>query len=368
MPHLILPDHVPPAAWLAEAATAVLVTLWLITMIVRAVSRRMSGQRLDQPLTWIAAGVATGLSAYRMWHVAADTVHLNGPARIVLFAFAELALIAEAVRARRTWRASEGASTGPDGVAVWVIAAGAGVVSALDSDNPIGALIGLSAPLLAAWLWHRGLHSDPDMPVIRKAREITSWLPVVRRTLVRLGVLAPRSGSVTDTDRRHRLDRLVRASWKLHTTTAVHETRPYRRALSRHTRAVLAASTVLDAAGREYVQTQLATLFSARNGTHPDAVGHINPWGLFRITDDEPIPYIPTVREAQDAGTLPVIPTELINGAVLPFRPPAPARRTAVMDAIEADPEADNLTIVARTGASLRTVQRARAALSRKDN
>jgi hypothetical protein len=248
-----------------------------------AISRRDRwANRFDLALTVLAAGVATGVAANGMWRVAGDALKLDGPVRALLFAFAEVGLVVSAIRARRNYLRS--GATGPDGMAVWVIAVGSGVVSATDAHATPAVLVRLAAPILAAWLWHRGLHATTTG--VRR-RDTVTWRVTPRRILAALRIVEPGDVGIADVDRRRQLDRVVRAAHRLHTTRSALRRRWAQRTLTRATRAARGA---LDDDGRELVRARLATLYAAERGTAPAAVATLDPWSVGNPLSPRPLP------------------------------------------------------------------------------
>src|SRR6478609_1947774 len=80
------------------------------------VARYIAPRPIEDVLTVVAASIATGVSAQGMWRFSGDVLGLDGPLRLLLFAFIEVAIITSAVRARRNMR--ENYSAGIDGIAV----------------------------------------------------------------------------------------------------------------------------------------------------------------------------------------------------------------------------------------------------------
>lgn len=200
--------------WHALAAVGVL--LLLTTLVIRAVRRAVrrvtEGSDGQTVLTVAVAGIATGVSANGMWNVFGDTLGMNVMGRLAGFAFIELALVVSALRARASLRAT--GSVGVDGVAVWVLAAGSGVVSALDQPGAVGKMIRLGAPLLAAWLWERGL--APDRRVARGGVvSPVAWRFTRHRVAVWLRLADPIERTAPEVDRARRLARLTRARLRL---------------------------------------------------------------------------------------------------------------------------------------------------------
>ena len=124
-------DYLPPpwAVWIAACALALLLVVLAAATIRaahRAIRRAWKARRPKEPatladvLTWAAAGIATGVSAQGMWKFAGDVLGLDGPLRLLLFAFIEIGVVTSAVRARKNVK--ENYSAGIDGVAVWFLA------------------------------------------------------------------------------------------------------------------------------------------------------------------------------------------------------------------------------------------------------
>src|SRR5690606_39242849 len=145
------------AAVLAITAlvTGVIVTRRAVRTITRYVRALTHGRSAEDILTVVAATIATGVSAQGMWNFFGDVLHVIWPLRLVFFAFIEVAVGTSAVRARRSMR--EKYSAGIDGIAVWALATLTAVLSALDAASHAEAVFRLAAPLVAAWLWERGM-------------------------------------------------------------------------------------------------------------------------------------------------------------------------------------------------------------------
>src|SRR5260370_33178620 len=101
-----------------------------------------------------------------MWQVVSDALHLPVWLQVGVFAFAEIAIVTSAIRARRTL--IDTGSTGVDGPAVWALAGLSAALSALDARHPVEGLLRLAAPMVAAWLGERGLAPQRRHP--RRAR------------------------------------------------------------------------------------------------------------------------------------------------------------------------------------------------------
>jgi hypothetical protein len=264
--------------WLAAAGGVLLVT---VVFVVAMTGRRRSGGHPGETLlTLAAAGIATGVSATGMWNVVGDALGMGGPGRVALFAFLEIAVAVSAMRARRCLR--EHGTVGVDGAAVWALAGLSAALSALDSGSAKEVVLRLAAPLVAAWLWERGLAAD------RRALETgrrggIAWRVSIERVLVWLRLAEPAAREVGEVDRARRLGRLVRAAWRYHTLIAAGAGR--RRtgwAAARLRRRTAAAGVHLglgaDDTVRALVRAQLAALYQVQDGTAPSALADLSPW------------------------------------------------------------------------------------------
>jgi hypothetical protein len=202
-----------PLAAVAAAALAItaVVIIWRAARAAgRAVRRVTTRHQPDDVLTFVAAGLITGLQSQGMWRFFRDTLHLAPALRIMMFAVFELAMLVCALRARRSVKA--GRSAGVDGAAVWSLATLSGVLSATDAWPSFGGvLVRLSAPYAAAFLWERGLSIERR----RSGRSTIHWRITPERVLVRLGVAEPTDRTATDVDAHRRLYRVARAAKNL---------------------------------------------------------------------------------------------------------------------------------------------------------
>lgn len=205
---------VPDIVWAAVAATVVLFLLWQTKRaIVRAA---LPGADL---LTYLAAGIATGVSAQGMWHFFEVVFPgLPVPLRVALFAFIEIGMLASAVRARKNMRDSaERAKTDPtvrpsagiDGTAVWALTALTAVLSSLEAASPPEFIFRLAAPLVAAWLWERGMAIERQRIT---GRSRIHWRITPERFFVRLGLAEPTDRSASEVDAHRRLTRVALAA------------------------------------------------------------------------------------------------------------------------------------------------------------
>ena len=242
-------------------------------------SARVPGRRLDNVLTLLAAGVAESVGATGIWALF-SVLGLPLWARVALFAFLSLATLTSALRARRNLRRPP-YRAGVDGVAVWVLACLSAVLSALDSHSLPEVAVRLAAPLVAAWLWHRGLAgaaAEQHEPV-RRIR----WRVSVERVAVWLRLADASDRSAGDVDVARWLGTVARAAVRLDAHKASkHAAWRIRRARRRLRRATLAAGAhvglgtnpMLRAQLREY----LAVLYQIEDQTSRAAVQELTPW------------------------------------------------------------------------------------------
>jgi hypothetical protein len=160
-------------------------------------------------LTIVAACIATGVSAQGMWRFSGDVLGFDGPLRLLLFAFIEVAVITSAVRARRNMR--ENYSAGIDGVAVWALTGLTAVLSSMDARSLAEAVFRLAAPLVAAWLWERGMAIERHR-ITGRAR--INWRLTPERMLVRAGLAEASDRTAGEVDTHRRLTRVALAAKK----------------------------------------------------------------------------------------------------------------------------------------------------------
>ncbi|MDX3111678.1 hypothetical protein [Nonomuraea angiospora] len=175
-------------------------TAWLF-------SRYVANRPIEDVLTIVAASIATGVSAQGMWRFSGDVLGLDGPLRLLLFAFIEVAIITSAVRARRNMR--ENFSAGIDGIAVWALTCLTAVLSSMDARSLPEAVFRLAAPLVAAWLWERGMAIERHR--IRGTGRI-NWRLTPERLLVRVGLAEVSDRTASEVDAHRRLTRVALAA------------------------------------------------------------------------------------------------------------------------------------------------------------
>lgn len=261
--------YLPPVWvwWIIGGACCVVVT-WLLTRrLLRASGKAwtagrayLSSRSIEDVLTVVAASIATGVSAQGMWRFAEDVLGLDGPLRLLLFAFIEVAIITSAVRARRNMR--ENFSAGIDGIAVWALTCLTAVLSSMDARSLPEAVFRLAAPLVAAWLWERGMAIERHR--IRGTGRI-NWRLTPERIFVRLGLAEASDRTAGEVDTQRRLTRVALAAKRAKVLRDVGAPqRKVRGALAKLDKVMdqALARTGLDASMQERVRDQVAALYS----------------------------------------------------------------------------------------------------------
>jgi len=272
-------------------------------------------------LTVVAAGLATAVSASGMWKFFTDILG-DSPLRYAFFWFIEVALFASALLARaRLLRDPANASTGVDGIAVWVFASLTASLSALDSDSFREVCLRLAAPLVAAWMWERALAAERNARTGTTARRI-HWTLTLERVFVWLRLAEAQGRDVTEIDRVRRRARLGRA--RLHLYLLQGKETSARRLRRAHNKVIRRAMQAAEHAGladipdaateREAIQMYMATIYGIVDATSPEAVAHLNAW---HTTRPAPIHETPGIAHANPGTTL--TPTEPAT-ALLPQR------------------------------------------------
>lgn len=205
----------------AVIAGVALLVLWLVYLIIRKITggifravryvvlRWVTPRAPEDILTVVAAAIATGVSAEGMWRFAGDVLSFGGFLRVCLFGFIEVGMMANAVRARRNMRAT--GSAGVDGLAVWMFTCLSAVLSAMDAKSFPETIFRLIAPLVAAWLWERGMSIERQRLT---GRTRINWRVTPERVLVRIGLAESSDRTATEVDTHRRLTRVAQAAKK----------------------------------------------------------------------------------------------------------------------------------------------------------
>ncbi|MFF0771008.1 hypothetical protein ACFYUK_19135 [Nonomuraea wenchangensis] len=197
------------AAALAALALAFLLLRLLSRAVAWLVARYVAPRPVEDVLTVVSASIATGVSAQGMWRFSGDVLGFDGPLRLLLFAFIEVAMVTSAVRARRNMRVTHKA--GIDGLAVWALTGLSAVLSAMDSRSFPEAVFRLAAPIVAAWLWERGMAIERQKLT---GRTRINWRLTPERVLVRVGLAESSDRTATEVDTHRRLTRVALAAKK----------------------------------------------------------------------------------------------------------------------------------------------------------
>ncbi|GAA3796688.1 hypothetical protein GCM10022226_15050 [Sphaerisporangium flaviroseum] len=205
-------DHPVGTATICVSALVVMVLAFFALRaayraVARAYRRFAENRSAEDILTIVAASIATGVSAQGMWRFAGDVLGFDGPLRLLLFAFIEVAVITSAVRARRNMR--ENYSAGIDGMAVWALTSLSAILSSLDARSPAEAIFRLAAPLVAAWLWERGMAIERHRIT---GRSRIKWRLTPERAMVRLGLAEVSDRTASEVDAHRRLTRVALAA------------------------------------------------------------------------------------------------------------------------------------------------------------
>ncbi|WP_433235615.1 hypothetical protein ACQPYK_25655 [Streptosporangium sp. CA-135522] len=251
------------------AAVAALV-LWLAYLIgrkllggiSRAVRRWVVPRPAEDILTIVAASIATGVSAQGMWRFSGDVLGFDGPLQVGLFAFIEVAMVTSAVRARRNMR--ENFKAGVDGLAVWALTGLSAVLSSMDAASFAESIFRMAAPLVAAWLWERGMAIERQRLT---GRTRINWRLTPERALVRVGLAESSDRTASEVDTHRRLTRVALAAKRARALREVGASdRKQRAALVRldkaMDRAVEHTGLVQDKAKQERLLAQIGALYN----------------------------------------------------------------------------------------------------------
>ena len=328
-PGIHRPDLATLPAWAWPAAVAGAVVLLLVagyalgrrrnrraieptTSVPTTASGTGRSRWVETGLTLAAAGIATAVAVSGMWRVFGDVLGFTGPGRIALAGFLEIALMVSAIRARRALR--DHGSVGVDGAAVWAMALLSAVLAAADAQG-LAKAVRFAAPLVAAWLWERGLAAERR--AARGPRAAVAWRWTRARLAVRLGLADPAARTVDDIDRTRRLATLTRARIRLAVLEAsplprplaVITAQPLRIAfaawrLQRHALAAVEHLHLgLDPVVTGTIRTTVAAVVGVRAATTPAALESASPWAD-RSANDRPDGWTPIDPAPIDAGPI----------------------------------------------------------------
>lgn len=239
---------------------------------VLAVRRLLRGRQPEDLMTVLAALLAQVVVMTGMWRFAGNVLHFSGAERVSLFAFLEIAVVACAFRARRNMKKFN--TAGVEGIAVWVLSALSGVFAALDATSFTEALFRLSAPLVAAWLWHRAMQLERR----ERTGRTTHWKLTAERILVWLRLAEPAERTASEVDAHRRIAQLTRRAKKLRVLRAA-GAKPWQQrfALRRLDKALEGAVEHAALAADPARQDQMLAQFGALMGAEALAALDITP-------------------------------------------------------------------------------------------
>ncbi|WP_285708821.1 hypothetical protein [Microtetraspora sp. NBRC 16547] len=328
-------DHPVGTALICAFALIILVLGYFVLRaayrVLADLFRRFAAPRpAEDILTIVAATIATGVSAQGMWRFSGDVLGFDGPLRLLLFAFIEVAVITSAVRARRNMR--ENYSAGIDGIAVWVFTCLSAVLSSMDARSVAEALFRLAAPLVAAWLWERGMAIERHR-ITGRAR--INWRITPERVMVRIGLAEAGDRTASEVDAHRRLTRVALAAKRARAL----------RAAGASDRKIRAALTKLDRAMDQAVEYTGLAVDSARQQALLSQIGALyNTSALIDLSP--PVPWAPEEenknQQTAQAGH-PSHPALLaaagLAGATVPAGPGTPAGAALLDDDDDEDLE-----------------------------
>lgn len=191
-------DHPWPAVGAATAVLGLAAAFWAIARFVR------STQRPPAPVLVAAAGalVCTAYTADTSWRFAAHQLGMNDlTERLLMFAAAEIALLACAVMARANKAATAtettAGSAGTPGALVWLIT-GVQIIPAYSESGIVGGTVrAIIGPVMAGLLWH--LAMGLEIRVVRPGA-LSTGLPAMLGREVRERLLSRLGLAVRDRD------------------------------------------------------------------------------------------------------------------------------------------------------------------------
>ncbi|GAA3416303.1 hypothetical protein GCM10018952_44080 [Streptosporangium vulgare] len=213
----------PIPSWVPDVVAAIAIGFGVIASIALPVLLYFLGRTLFRKakvstakttgadlLTWLAASIATIVSAQGMWQFLDRIIgDVHWSLRGLMFAFIEVAVVISAVRARKNMR--ENFSAGIDGVAVWALTGLSAVLSAMEAASLPEAVFRLAAPLVAAWLWERGMAIERHRATGRKR---IHWRFTLERVLVYIGLAEAQDRTAEEVDAQRRLTKVSLAAKK----------------------------------------------------------------------------------------------------------------------------------------------------------
>jgi hypothetical protein len=236
----------------------------------RRAQRISSARARANAVTYVIASIATAASLVGMWPVTRAAVIAAGipaelvtPVALTVLGLLEGTIVVCGIRARAN--VLESGETGVDGVGLWVAVGASSVISATEaalaapSGTPGGqqfvtVLVRLAAPIVAGWLWERGL-----APERRAARGERPGILATYLTRLRTNLLSWAGDADADEiSRRRAAARASRLSEKLRGTNENALTRRQRWVLRRLRKALRASRAAHSAEDRRYLLEDIA--------------------------------------------------------------------------------------------------------------
>lgn len=214
-------------------------------------------------------------SGWSMWHVIEDKFGLTGKPELIIpmFVLFDLAAISCALLA--VYNRLSRRPLGIPYLMVWVFSAVSGLMSATDGKNLTSQAMRFAAPLVAATMLELLLsakkHADAGTD---------GWITrALRPVKARLGLL-DRVQSDDQAARAAAAGKLATRAYRMHQLKTGSRRRKFaeRKFLRKLRAAIERHGIATDAEMITEVQASLATLFSAVDGTSPEAVRNMSPW------------------------------------------------------------------------------------------
>lgn len=269
IPNLHLTDltTVISGAWpfLAAGVAALTAVLLAVAYLSRRGTRKKK-MSLENKLTFIVAVIIAGVCAQGMGRFFYDKLDFPIALVIVVGGVLELTAFTCALRARRNILDPDIGSAGVDGAAVWVVTTLSGVFSAMDADSTEVAIFRLIMPLLAAWLWERGMSIERRK--VRGGSTLNLRL-TPERVLVWLRLAEPSERTASEVDADRRISKVAKAAWKVRSRRDAEDgsKRLLERAEKKMQRATLSAvvhaNLAKDPKRKEELLSQISFIFNA---------------------------------------------------------------------------------------------------------
>ncbi|MFE9764750.1 hypothetical protein ACFYPC_09505 [Streptomyces sp. NPDC005808] len=290
-----------PAAYAAGAGALLLLLLVVLVAVRRrrhtaapVTEEQQRQTRIDRArsrangVTYVIASIATAASLVGMWPVTRAAVIAAGipealttPVALTVLGLLEGTIVVCGIRARAN--VLESGDTGVDGLGLWVAVGASSLISATEAavaapaGTPAGetfvtVLVRLAAPVVAGWLWERGLAPE------RRAARGETRLGIVATYIKRLRTNLLSWAGDADADeisRRRAAARASRLSEKLRGADENALTRRQRWTLRRLRKALRTSRAAHNAGDRRYL---LADIAASRHALDLAHVATPSPW------------------------------------------------------------------------------------------